>query len=72
LSGILSVRSQAGRTDLLGPAPTREEQRTFLATVPEVAAKLKEAHTNDRQFDDAVKAVEQATVLVNWFDARVN
>jgi predicted fused transcriptional regulator/phosphomethylpyrimidine kinase len=45
-------------------APTREEQRTFLATVPEVAAKLKEAHTKERKFEDVVKSVEQATVLV--------
>jgi DNA replication protein DnaC len=64
LSGILSVRSQAGRTDLLGPAPIREEQRTFFATVPEVAAKLKETHTKERKFEEVVKSVEQATVLV--------
>ena len=37
---------------------------SFLESVPEVAAKLKEAHTKDRKFEDVVKAVEQATVLV--------
>ena len=37
---------------------------SFLESVPEVAAKLKDAHTKDRKFEDVVKAVEQATVLV--------
>ena len=37
---------------------------SFLESVPEVAAKLKEAHTKDRKFEDVVKSVEQATVLV--------
>ncbi|KAF0175718.1 MAG: hypothetical protein FD161_3258 [Limisphaerales bacterium] len=38
--------------------------QSFLESVPEVAAKLKEAHTKDRKFEDVVKSVEQATVLV--------
>ena len=37
---------------------------SFLESVPEVAAKLKDAHTKDRKFEDVVKSVEQATVLV--------
>ena len=37
---------------------------SFLESVPEVAAKLKEAHTKERKFEDVVKSVEQATVLV--------
>ncbi|PAW91572.1 MAG: hypothetical protein B9S33_00300 [Pedosphaera sp. Tous-C6FEB] len=37
---------------------------SFLESVPEVAPKLKEAHTKERKFEDVVKAVEQATVLV--------
>ena len=37
---------------------------SFRESVPEVAAKLKEAHTKERKFEDVVKAVEQATVLV--------
>ena len=37
---------------------------SFLKSVPEVAAKLKEANTKDRKFEDVVKSVEQATVLV--------
>ncbi len=37
---------------------------SFLEAVPEVAAKLKEAHTKERKFEDVVKSVEQATVLV--------
>ncbi|MEY4198739.1 MAG: hypothetical protein RLZZ265_479 [Verrucomicrobiota bacterium] len=37
---------------------------SFLESVPAVAAKLKDAHTKERKFEDVVKAVEQATVLV--------
>ena len=37
---------------------------SFLESVPEVAAKLKEAHTKERKCEDVVKSVEQATVLV--------
>jgi TPR repeat protein len=37
---------------------------SFLESVPEVAAKLKDAHTKDRKFEDVVKSVEQAAVLV--------
>ncbi len=37
---------------------------SFLESVPEVAAKLKEPSTKPRVFEDVVKSVEQATVLV--------
>ena len=37
---------------------------SFLESVPEVAAKLKEPGTQARKFEDVVKSVEQATVLV--------
>lgn len=37
---------------------------SFLESVPEVAAKLKEPHTTDRKFEDVVKDAEQAAVLV--------
>ena len=37
---------------------------SFLESVPEVAAKLKEPSTKDRRFEDVVKAAEQAAVLV--------
>ncbi|MBI5773624.1 MAG: SEL1-like repeat protein [Verrucomicrobia bacterium] len=37
---------------------------TFLESVPEVAAKLKEPGTKERKFEDVVKAAEQAAVLV--------
>ena len=36
---------------------------SFLESVPEVAAKLKEAHTKERKFEDVVKTVEQAVVI---------
>ena len=37
---------------------------SFLESVPEVAAQLKEPNTQSRPFEDVVRDVEQATVLV--------
>ena len=37
---------------------------SFLESVPEVSAKLKEANTKERKFEDMVKSAEQAAVLV--------
>ena len=37
---------------------------SFLESVPEVAAKLKEPETKERKFADVVKSAEQAAVLV--------
>ena len=37
---------------------------SFLESVPEVAAKLKEPNTKDRKFEDVVKSAKQAAVLV--------
>jgi hypothetical protein len=37
---------------------------SFLESVPEVAARLKEPNTKERKFEDVVKAAEQAAVLV--------
>jgi S1-C subfamily serine protease len=37
---------------------------SFLESVPDVAAKLKEPNTRDRKFEDVVKSAEQAAVLV--------
>ena len=37
---------------------------SFLESVPEVAAKLKEPETKEKKFEDVVKAAEQAAVLV--------
>ena len=37
---------------------------SFLESVPEVAAKLKDANTKERKFEDVVKSAEQAAVLV--------
>jgi hypothetical protein len=37
---------------------------SFLESVPDVAAKLKEANTKDTKFEDVVKSAEQAAVLV--------
>ena len=37
---------------------------SFLESMPEVSAKLKEARTSARKFEDVVKDAEQAAVLV--------
>jgi hypothetical protein len=37
---------------------------SFLESVPEVAARLKEPNTTERKFEDVVKDAEQAAVLV--------
>jgi hypothetical protein len=37
---------------------------SFLESVPEVSAKLKEPISADRKFDDVVKSAQQAAVLV--------
>jgi hypothetical protein len=37
---------------------------SFLESVPEVAAKLKEPNTKDRKFEDVVQSTKQAAVLV--------
>src|SRR4030095_15942792 len=37
---------------------------SFLESVPEVSAKLKDANTKERKFEDVVKDAEQAAVLV--------
>ena len=37
---------------------------SFLESVPEVAARLKEPNPKDRKFEDVVKSAEQAAVLV--------
>ena len=37
---------------------------SFLESVPEVPAKLKEPETKERKFEDVVKSAEQAAVLV--------
>ena len=37
---------------------------SFLESVPEVSAKLKEPETKERKFEDVVKSAEQAAVLV--------
>ena len=37
---------------------------SFLESVPEVAARLREPNTRERKFEDVVKSAEQAAVLV--------
>ena len=37
---------------------------SFLESVPEVSAKLKEPTAKERKFEDVVKSAEQAAVLV--------
>ena len=37
---------------------------SFLESVPEVSARLKDANTKEMKFEDVVKSAEQAAVLV--------
>ena len=37
---------------------------SFLESVPDVAAKLKEPNTKDEKFEDVVKSAQDAAVLV--------
>ena len=37
---------------------------SFLESVPEISAKLKEPNTKERKFDDVVNDAEKAAVLV--------
>jgi hypothetical protein len=37
---------------------------SFLESVPDVAAKLKEPNTKEEKFEDVVKAAQEAAVLV--------
>ena len=37
---------------------------SFLESVPEVSAKLREPNTGDQKFEDVVKSAQQAAVLV--------
>ena len=37
---------------------------SFLESVPEVSARLKDAYTKEMKFEDVVKSAEQAAVLV--------
>jgi hypothetical protein len=53
-------RTLAGDTD----HGEREEEIASLSGAPDVSAKLKEARTADRKFEDVVKDAEQAAVLV--------
>jgi len=49
---------------LQGFAPKLAKGESFLESVPEVAAKLKEPETKERKFEEVVKAAEQPGVLV--------
>ena len=37
---------------------------SFLESVPEISAKLKETNAKERKFDDVIKDAEKAAVLV--------
>ena len=39
-------------------------RRSFLESVPEVAAKLAEPNAKEKRFEDVVKSAEQAAVLI--------
>ena len=43
---------------------TKASVEAFLASVPDVSAKLKAPNTQEQKFEDVVKSAQQAAVLV--------
>ena len=65
LSAKLSARAATGALpENVNNAVKSSYPRNFLEFVPEVFAKLKEANTKERMFEDRLKSAEQATVVV--------
>jgi len=63
VGGAGGERGPARRDELRGQE-SRRAGLSFLESVPDVSAKLKEPVTADRKFEDVVKSAQQATVLV--------
>ena len=67
-SAKLSARAALSTNGALPENPNHAVKSSFLLSflesVPEVAARLKEPNTKDRKFEDVVKSAEQAAVLV--------
>ena len=55
-----SAKSSAGRAVAMADSLLL----SFLESVPEVAARLREPESKERKFEDVVRSAEQAAVLV--------
>jgi S1-C subfamily serine protease len=64
LSAAAAVATSGALPENVNYAVNSSFLLSFLESVPEVAAKLKELNTKDRRFEDVVKTAEQAAVLV--------
>jgi S1-C subfamily serine protease len=64
LSVVAAVATSGALPENVNYAVKSSFLLSFLESVPEVSAKLKEPNTKDRKFEDVVKSAEQAAVLV--------
>jgi S1-C subfamily serine protease len=64
LNAVAAVATSGALPENVNYAVKSSLLLSFLESVPEVAAKLKEPSTKDRKFEDVVKSAEQAAVLV--------
>ena len=64
VSAKLSARAALASSGALPENVNYAVKSSFLESVPEVSAKLKDANTKERKFEDVVKSAEQAAVLV--------
>ena len=64
LDAATALRSSGALPENVNYAVKSGYLLTFLESVPEVSAKLKEPRTAERKFEDVVKDAEQAAVLV--------
>jgi hypothetical protein len=64
LSALAVLKSSGALPENVNYAVKSSFLLSFLESVPEVSAKLKELNTKERKFEEVVKAAEQAAVLV--------
>ena len=64
LSAVAALATSGALPENVNYAVKSSLLLSFLESVPEVAAKLKEQNTKDRKFEDVVKSAEEAAVLV--------
>ena len=70
LSAAAAVATSGALPENVNYAVKRSFLLSFLESVPEVAAKLKEPNTKERKFEEAAKSAEQAAVLVSAIDPK--
>ena len=64
LNARAALRSSGALPENMNYAVKSSYLLSFLESVPEVSAKLKEPNTKEKKFEDVVKEAEQAAVLV--------